>query len=64
VAPLIWEATVCVKNEHGSGSWAVDDVEVALAATDPPVVGTTEPHPATIPTMESRQRSVIRRVEW
>jgi hypothetical protein len=42
----------------------VDDVEVALAATDPPVVGTTEPHPATIPTMESRQRSVSRRVEW
>ena len=36
MSPLIWAATVCVKNEHGSGNWAVDDVEVALADTDPP----------------------------
>jgi hypothetical protein len=55
VSPLIWAATVCVKNEHGSGNWAVDDVEVALADTDPPAVGTTEPHPAMTPTMGSRK---------
>ncbi len=57
---------VWVNNEQGRCEWAKGPVEVALevavADKDPPVVGTDDPHAATMPTTESSERTESPRV--